>query len=152
MFSNADCTPRFRKSEPAFYVEVKYSVGLNAGDFLSILSTATGFLAKAENPEIRKRGMNFRLSSGYSIYLDSVLRPESGYKIGLEEIFKQKLLEDGRLESPGDFGKYRKKNYEFLLSSTGVEFFLGESEKISSLSVSYGELEKYINKDIFSEP
>lgn len=150
LFEGVDCNSRFRRSDPAYFTETGFLVSLNSGDYISILSTTTGFLAKARTTDIKKKGLNFRISNAYPLFLDSILRPESGYRIGLEDIFIQKLTEAGHIEKAEDFGRLRKKNYEFLLKETEIEFFFGEGGK--SIRIAYGELDKYLNRDLIQEP
>ena len=143
------CNSDYKQTDPTYYSKITFEVMLNEKKTFSLVMTLTGYLAGAPTPYILKKGYNFDLRSGYSIFLSDIFRKESGYKSYLDSYITAELLERGILLTPQGFSDYKNK-IEFCLNPKELQLILQKKgTQPVSVFIPYENLFKYMNQDLF---
>jgi hypothetical protein len=144
------CNSKFRKADLAYYMEVDFFITYNKGNYLSLIYNVTGYPAGAKEPSVTKRGLTFNLKNGYTILFDELFSKKSGYKMNIEAIIVESLLQNEFIEVESNFDKYRKKSYEYALFDTDLGIILdSKNEKEIFLKIPYSSILKILNSEIF---
>ncbi len=144
------CNSKFRKADLAYYMEVDFYITYNKGNYLSLIYSSTGYPAGAKEPSITKRGVSFNLKEGYTILFDDIFSKKTGYKMNLDTILLDTLLQKEFITTEAEFEKYKKKYYEFALFDTDLGILLeSKNEKEIFLKLPYSSILKILNNDIF---
>jgi hypothetical protein len=144
------CNSKFRKVDLAYYMEVDYFITYNKGNYLSLIYNVTGYPAGAKEPSITKRGITFNLKEGYTILFDDLFTKKTGYRMNIETIIIESLIQKEFIAVESDFDKYRKKSYEYALFDTDLGIILdSKKEKEIFLKIPYSSILKILNNELF---
>ena len=144
------CNSKFRKADLAYYMEVDFFITYNKGNYLSLIYNATGYPAGAKEPSITKRGITFNLKDGYTILFDDLFSKKTGYKMNIETIIIDSLLQKEFITVESNFDKYRKKSYDYALFDTDLGIILeSKNEKEIFLKIPYSSILKILNNELF---
>jgi len=147
------CNRNAKKSDPAFYLEVKFDVKLNSAHLLSIYYYAIGFTAGAAHPDNLYKAFSFDLRSGEIIFFSDLFKKNIIFlPIVNREIFLQ-LKEMDVLGSEEEFKEIEKKTYEYYLTKEGIHIInLYEIHVLQSLEVviPFKKLKKVLDLEKFN--
>lgn len=144
------CNRDAKKTDPAFHLEIKFDVKLNAAHFLSIYYYAVGFTAGAAHPENVYKAFNFDLREGELILFADLFRKNVGYLPTVNREIYLHLKEMDVLGTEEEFKEVEKKDYEYYLSKDGINIInLYEIHVMQSLEVvlSLKKMKKVLNVD-----